>query len=855
MIVKDKSEIQKLWAKTKPRKSLLAHMIESGCIAQVLVQTLLYKPIANLVATTFCITLQEAIAFLAFYVALHDIGKCRNEFQFKDPSFSLQGEKRSFASSEFRHERASFFIMQRILKDKYAMNPYDAKVLAEPLEIHHQGKTFDTSNSIYWNCAEPWKQYQDILENEIQSVFKPSPLQSLQMKVNHNLDATLSMMAGLVILSDWLASAQWLSKMDIDYEHDESSESYGQRIYPVVVSIVKDCKLDGIDIGHTNDFHTLWTTIPEESIRPLQKVVESICLSDTIPLLSIMEAPMGEGKTEAGVLMALRMAEAYGKEGFYFALPTQATSNQMYERMSCLFNDHGWGSGRLLHGMSWIADNEGSEIDYHESDNFSNKEASGERAARAWMKPVQRGLLQQFAVGTVDQIMRSVLVEPYGILRLFCLLGKVVIIDEMHSYDEYMITIIEKLLVWCKALSIPVVILSATLTSSKRKAIIKSFLPGKDGAISVSNSYPLVTTISKEGKCQEIPVKGSYMQSAVHLSLVPELGNWESVGPLCLEEVAEGGVLCAIVNTVGDAQALFQQIAKQNTYPDLDLMLFHSRFTARDRKAIEEECVRKFGKGSASRPYRAILVATQVVEQSLDVDFDVMVSSLAPIDLLLQREGRLYRHRETIRPQKLHEPHLFILVPNDENGFGKNESIYAGIILQRTCNLLKSLKEIHLPADIRNLIESVYAFEGTKNSTEISYQYQLDLKRGKAKPEILPDPSTGMESTLVSTLLYRVHSSKTRDSLESIQVAFLNQGLSQKYVNGELGPKDAVEVYLSTIDLPSYMTPQKCHDGKEVGDIFSGLKFFTGGQNPMETKSGNMYRYNPVLGYVEVKEE
>lgn len=208
-------------------------------------------------------------------------------------------------------------------------------------------------------------------------------------------------------------------------------------------------------------FCEVWPNIPPEGMRPLQKEVERLFLQTEERIsLVLLEAPMGEGKTEAGLYAALQMARQWKKTGFYVGLPTSATANQMAGRMRELLAFHGREEPvRLLHAMAWLVDGEtpGDPVIHTED----------AAIARRWLEPLRRGLLSSYAVGTVDQAMMAVLPVKYGVLRLLGLSGKALVIDELHAYDVYMSEILFCLLQWCRALEIPVVLLSATLPPEK----------------------------------------------------------------------------------------------------------------------------------------------------------------------------------------------------------------------------------------------------------------------------------------------------------------------------------------------------------------------------------------------------
>ncbi len=431
--------------------------------------------------------------------------------------------------------------------------------------------------------------------------------------------------------------------------------------------------------------------LDHDSGGPLQKDLDELFAKAERPLsLVLLEAPMGEGKTEAGMYAALRMAEMWGKDGFYVALPTAATANQMVGRMQALLEPHGLPAPvRLLHSMAWLTDN-GEAV--HSPD-------EQDEAAR-WLAPLRRGLLGQFAVGTVDQAMLAATNVKYGVLRLLGLSNKVLIIDEIHSYDAYMGEIIVRLLEWCRALEIPVVMLSATLPLHLKQKLLK---PYTDQIL--SEEYPLITTIDRRGELLERRVSGTAHRIKASFRMLRILGDSALIAETAVKEVSNGGCICVLMNTVREAQAVYRAI--RESYSG-DLLLFHAQFPAEQRAELERACIARYGKDKSSRPKRSILVATQVVEQSLDVDFDAMLTAVAPIDLLIQRLGRVFRHADTPRPVDRSTAGFTVLVPKAEGSFGPSAAVYPECFLNSAIRVLSEKDSISVPEDVAALVRAGY---------------------------------------------------------------------------------------------------------------------------------------------------
>jgi CRISPR-associated endonuclease/helicase Cas3 len=290
------------------------------------------------------------------------------------------------------------------------------------------------------------------------------------------------------------------------------------------------------------------------------------------------------------------------------------------------------------------------------------------------------------------------------------LAGKVLIIDEVHAYDTYMTTVIEMLLQWLSKVGTSVILLSATLPKERRARLAKAYGVQIAEEMSQENSYPSLWVVSQADVHSSNPNAQQPNRSiSIDTSLSYSDDQVEEKARWLLNAVSEGGCACWMTNTVARAQQIFDAVDKAapNT---VERFLLHAQLPLDERQKREQEITSKFGPASAERK-PSIVIGTQVLEQSLDLDFDVMASDLAPIDLLLQRAGRLHRHAGRKRPITHTEPHLYINAERDENddlSLGVNRYVYAPYILYLTWEALQNRSEINLPTDYRPLIEFVY---------------------------------------------------------------------------------------------------------------------------------------------------
>ena len=681
--------LKDVWAKTDPFQSIMTHATLSGLAAQVIWEKL-PEGVQEELACLLSITQEQGKAWLGYLVSLHDIGKVEELFQWQWPEMRARmekaGKKPEFADTKVRHERTTVAALnERIWKElgaEKSLRSFYAGVLG----AHHQGKdgkggSKHTKNSSFWNGL------QAELEETMRHLFLKTEVVFFPPIEKPWKGPAGALLLGLTILSDWIASGDLFADAETWFDPEKTWAEAEQK----VERFLEDSGLCGLDVDFGREFSEVWPNIPRNGLRGLQEDIE-VLFGETEERISVVliEAPMGEGKTEAGIYAALQMARQWKKHGFYVGLPTSATSNQMVGRMREFLALHGLeDTVRLLHSMAWLVDEDLPEMQ------FDTEEKA--YAAR-WLLPVRRGLLAPYAVGTVDQAMMAVLMVKYGVLRLLGLAQKALVIDELHSYDVYMSELIERLLEWCKALEIPVVMLSATLPPDKKAQMLSPYTTEK-----LPQDYPAITAITETGQVVVRKIGRTEKHSVVSVSLCPILQDPEQIARKAAELVQDGGCLCVLLNEVDQAQTVYQAL-KQMGF-DEETLLFHARFPAERRQEIEAQCIRWFGKDKSHRPKKAILVATQVVEQSLDVDFDAMMTAVAPIDLLLQRVGRVFRHEDTPRPPQFQAPTLCVLTPQDSENY---HDVYPPCLRNQSIHLLQDRTAIRIPDDMPQLVADGY---------------------------------------------------------------------------------------------------------------------------------------------------
>ena len=694
-----------LWAKSDPYHPLWKHIFDTAAVSLCLA-----NPLARWGWTP------EQVAL---FVGLHDIGKADAGFQHQVVELSEELAQAGFmatADVRCRHERLSARFIRCQLRDA-GCSERDADTIGRAVLAHHG----------YWDeggVGAPYLEAQNQLCQMLLNVLGMEGLRGPEIQ-NDGHSAFGMKLAGHIVLCDWIASHEAFYQDDRLAGIDVHAK-YFDRAREVAATWIEDLGLARLaGEAMSNDL--------VEAPRPIQRAL----LDNEIPPgLVIIEAPMGEGKTEAAWILAEKWRE-HGYHGVFMALPTMSTSDSLFKR----YRDEYLGklgrgeAAHLVHGMAWLRDKK--EPDRQA---IVGEPGDDRSIAAAWFRPTRRAMLASHGVGTVDQAMLAGMHVKFGFLRLFGLADRVLVIDEVHAYDAYMSAIICRLLQWCASLKIPVVLLSATLSAKQRAAMIEAYgaTGGDHGA---QAAYPLITVAQPGQEATSIEAKASTQRTLNFKKHAGLLGNAPGTAAKAKSLVEEGGCCCVILNTVKQAQAVYAALGDE-----VPKLLFHARFTAADRERIASEVIRLFGKDTSNRPKKFILVATQVVEQSLDVDFDHMISEIAPMDLLLQRSGRLHRHRR--RPD---DPLLHVLTPSQsEQDFGGTRYVYYMKPLLRSMAILSTTTRSQLPSDFRQLVERTYGDEVWDTSetdwpaiqrADEEWKMQTSLENSLGLTSVLNEPS------------------------------------------------------------------------------------------------------------------
>ncbi len=706
--------VRALWAKSDQNAGhgLLAHMLDVAAVTDVLLG---FEPGQTLVNMARDLGLSPAHArrWIAALVGLHDFGKAIPGFQAKwhggaqvcrdaglpfEPLRALQCD---------RHSLATQALLPELLSHVCGADPDWCRRVVQAISAHHGFHFLQTDvdqNGPVRQPAEWFAARQSLLEIYWSALAPEGEPPNRPCEF-----PAINWLAGLVSAADWIGSnTDWFPMGERCQDFDGYWEDARARARVALTAI--GWREWRPLLAETQSVDTLLSRIVgrrDLTPRALQIVGDALLQEARGPALLLVEAPMGEGKTELAFLAHLRLQHRNSHRGLYVALPTQATGNALFTR-ACTFV-HAFSAGpqdiQLQHGGA--AMNE----EFARLRAVGDDPASESLSASAWFGQRKRPMLSPYGVGTLDQALYSVLNVKHHFVRLWGLGNRVVVLDEVHAYDLYTSGLIEALLRWLKALGSSVILMSATLPRDRRRALLAAW-----GCAAASDEvddvpYPRLMLADTRGIWPR-HVSARKLKPIALAGLGIDL---QMLAKHALAQLREGGCGVVIVNTVRRAQDLHQivwaEMAGDTAFADAPLLLFHARFPADQRRGIEERVLSMFGQG-VPRPARALLIATQVVEQSLDIDFDFMVSDLAPVDLLLQRAGRLHRHDRKDRPGAHADARLWVagLLPEalpdmKSTAWG---FVYHPYILGRTWALLCQVQTIHLPEDIDRMVQQVY---------------------------------------------------------------------------------------------------------------------------------------------------
>ncbi|WP_353180572.1 CRISPR-associated helicase Cas3' [Salinisphaera sp. T5B8] len=741
-------QARSIWSKSAADEesaghNLLAHMLDVAAVVETLLQ---HEPLTSLDWASRALGLprESCRRWIAAIAGLHDFGKAIPGFVIKWPTGHARAEAAGLGFPDQAEERGNHSLATAALLaeplGELTRAPWSwVLAIVQAIAAHH-GRHFradETRHGRPVGESAEWARARREILDVYWRTLDPQGCPS-----HEDLDlVAVNWLAGLTSTADWIASnVSWFA---LGERHDDL-QAYYQSARELASAALADA-------GWPRFRQLLSEPLPVDALlgrirgkptapRPLQQAGEALLQDAQGPTLLLVEAPMGEGKTELAYLAYLRLQAMNAHRGLYVALPTQATGNALFDRTREFLRAFDETTTvKLVHGGA--AMNE--QLRHLRGIAHDNRESV---SASVWFSQRRRPLLAPYGVGTVDQALLGVLNAKHHFVRLWGLANRVVVLDEVHAYDTYTSVLIEALVRWLRAMGSSVVLMSATLPQAKRDRLVRAW--GADPQELPQSDYPRLTQIDAHS------VRGMTVgyrpQAPITVHGLDE--SLEAIKEQAIALLEEGGCGAVIVNTVDRAQQLFRLLEPHTHAIGIETVLFHARFPADQRADIEKRVLALFGESSDSnaegRPAKGLLIATQVAEQSLDLDFDFMLSDLAPIDLLLQRAGRMHRH-DRLRPAAHEHARLWIAGLHHDHLPSLKETaweyVYDPLVLGHTWACLRERDLLNLPSDIDALVQHVYSFpelsdaisEQIRDFIEIeSYGAHLGTEKGKHQQAI-----------------------------------------------------------------------------------------------------------------------
>lgn len=819
------SQLTQFWGKcdreTKQTFPAVWHMMDVALVADELLNSLSEQEQQIILAPFYPSSHPEQV-FL-FFIALHDIGKLSPQFQYLVPEI-IEFDQAIYVpvdkESSVKHGTIGQSLLSVVLEDKLKLDYEPASVLASFTVSHHGKFEWDGDSPLNRKLlAElgkaPQSEWRKLQYSAIEWLRQQCEVEWKDIRIDEDAltPQWYALSAGLCCIADWLGSdnspeffpyVQAASYAEIKDERLASakravaSRSIKQRLS-------NDSKLHAFD------------AIFNRTPRCAQSVVSDIAQQKNPSRLTIIETETGSGKTESALFLVDCLMRTANTRGAYIAMPSQATANQLFNRVVNYLKNHPAQYQQvettLMHSNAELnaALEAIKESTFNFTDLKANAIATDEEKSDShqtpsvvnshWFSSRKRGCLSSFAVGTIDQLLMAGLLVKHNFVRLFGFAGRTIVLDEVHSLDAYQLEMLKNLLQWLARLQCPVVILSATLPFKMRQELFSAYL-GENahaGLEKLQQPYPRISYLDEEDipQCFTLndPQTIEQDEKSILLHQAPHQQHIQEMYQALITEInATNGedVIVCIVNTVRDAQALYNKLnayLNEVDYPGLQPLLFHARFLMGQKQHIEEQIETLLGPGllvqgkatvNPQRPCQnnvkdsepkhnkgMILIGTQVLEQSLNFDASCLFTVGAPVDLLLQRLGRLHRFKEnySARHSRYRVPKMHVWLASNigpmDKRFGASGYVYPPYILQQSSDLLlhkavENSVSFSAHRDMDNWIETVYGDLETiqkdsyqteddahwqeKENQKFGHQQELRIKRSLAnrflfKPE------------------------------------------------------------------------------------------------------------------------
>jgi len=727
-----------LWGKAKEGHThpLLYHAIDVGHVVSAIWDNVFTLYTRKHISKLMGLSLRDTKCALSYWGSLHDLGKATPAFQIRYPQCIWRLRKAGLtfrdvdSSDRIRHgimtARTAPLVLHSTTGTPLSLS-YD---IAYAIGAHHGSWPDESEVADLLDAAigdETWWAVRETMGKILSRIFMPSP--PVPFPISSSRNAVMLVLSGIVSAADLMGSNTdyfpYCQQKDLQ-RYITMSQSRAKQVVSTIMTSASEVSQTANNIASPLDLDTLY---------PIQSAALSITeQADAPPSISIIQSATGTGKTKAALHLVLQHMRQRGQQGFYIAMPTRVSSDAMLQRIKSIMQD-----ATVIQVQS------------------------GLWQSTTWFKG-KRAFLSPYGVGTIDQALKSVMPTPHFFLRLIGLSHKTIVFDEVHAYDCYMSVIFFRLLEWLRVVDASVIILTATLPLQMLQKAVQAYT-GKPLVVSVPHSSILVA----DGNTTQVYKADSKSTKKVNIEWIER----QDVVSVIFHHIEEHSV-CVICNTIARAQSLYNQVIAQLEKPnvkqkDIDVYLLHSRLTSRQRHNIEKQILQRFGRHTTnSTP--AIVISTQIVEQSLDISFGAMVSDMCPADVFIQRIGRLQRHKKQVAVSTCYiiSPMLFGGVPRFSGG------VYDKHVLLRSYLLLREQTLITLPDDTEKLL-SVYdgqvsppkgLLRATRNAWYISlreHQRKMQRMGNIAATRIISRPQTTREvfippkdkNTQLTTRLYR----------------------------------------------------------------------------------------------------
>lgn len=864
------SRTLRVWGKSDPDSGswmpLVQHLEDAAAVAGYLWDEWLPTSTRQAIAQPLTRGEEDGRTLVTWMAGLHDLGKASPAFQTKicwrgqfesvldDLDAAGLVTPRIPPTNELpMHGLVGEYLLAQWLQETYGVRPRVAHSWFSAVGAHHgtapgprdfehlEAFAADPSNR---RAVTPTAEWREVQREIIEAVSRRTgAADRLEEWVRRGrLPVTMqALVAGVVVVADWLAS----DTGRFQYLCGEA----GDRLASACLG--EDLPRPWVPrpAGHASLLARRFPGV-EGNARPIQVAAVQYAADCSEPPLIVVEAGTGEGKTEAALMAAEVLAERFGQGGVVFALPTQATTDGIFPRLlswvdrldlpgpASVFLAHGKAGlneefEQLLHPVRVrsVCDEDGSGDSVHEV---------AQAVVTSWLRGRRRGILSSFVAATVDQVLFGALKARHLPLRHLALAGKVVVVDEVHAADDFMRVYLTRFLEWLGAYGTPVVLLSATLPPAVRDELVAAYRQGAGAEFggatgvtpdsSMSEAYPRLTVATRQ-IADTVHVEGEGQPDrAVTVTLVGEEWLDEVVAA-----VRAGACVAVIQNTVTRVQEAARRLRAVLGRERVSIV--HAQLLAIHR-AVREREIREWlgpprtGSSKNSRPHGLVVCGTQVLEQSLDIDVDLMVTDIAPVDLVLQRAGRLHRHRRPARarPDECRVARLLIsgarVTPEGPLIESGSAAVYGRYRLLRSLEALTPhLKGValRLPSDTPTLVTHGYdpsvrspdAWSDMWREAKTEHESRIAAQRQTAGAFVLAPVEEHADLTEFSQSMAsdpdgrQGARARVRDTEDSVEVIVVREGPDG------LHPLEGTEIDPATV-LPDSLEPPRPHVARRL---------------------------------------